>query len=157
MKKNIWKKNEKPNFMKGKYWKYIVRSLGALVVFSTIYTLILPAITMEQKMICGLDEHTHNESCMDLEALEQPCYICGLEEHTHGDECYLVEKAAEEEGYFCGIGAHTHGEGCWNEIGELTCNITEHSHDALCQVNGLNLNADLETARQWEADVRNMR
>lgn len=156
MKKNIWKKNEKPNFMKGKYWKYIVRSLGALVVFSTIYTLILPAITMEQKMICGLDEHTHNESCMDLEALEQPCYICGLEEHTHGDGCYLVEKAAEEEGYFCGIGAHTHGEGCWNEIGELTCNITEHSHDALCQVNGLDLNADLETARQWEADVRNI-
>ena len=61
---------------------------AAVVVFVTTYALILPAITLETKPACGIEEHKHNE-------LE--CYAnggeltCQLAEHTHVADCYPAE------------------------------------------------------------------
>ena len=38
----------------------------------------------EKQPLCGLEEHTHDESCYD----ESGALICTLSEHTHTDACY---------------------------------------------------------------------
>ena len=45
----------------------IVTCLAAVVVFCTVYALILPAMTLE-KQDCTLPEHTHTEDCYALVA-----------------------------------------------------------------------------------------
>ena len=46
-----------------KWWHQVVSAMAAVVVFVTTYALILPAITMEQETVCGLNEHTHSDAC----------------------------------------------------------------------------------------------
>ena len=45
-----------------KSWYRVVTGLACVVVFCTVYALILPAITME-KGACEIPEHTHSEAC----------------------------------------------------------------------------------------------
>lgn len=45
-----------------KRWYRVVTGLACVVVFCTVYALILPAITME-KGACEIPEHTHSEAC----------------------------------------------------------------------------------------------
>jgi LPXTG-motif cell wall-anchored protein len=86
-------------------WKKVVSVLAAVVVFSTTYALILPALTVEGKTYCGLKEHTHTEEC----------YVKKL-------TCDKEEK----EG-------HTHTEDCYTQI--LTCDKEEHIHSTICYSN----------------------
>lgn len=44
--------------------------------FCVVYALTLPAITLEGKTICGMEEHTHTEECYQDDKL-----ICDKEEH----------------------------------------------------------------------------
>ena len=44
-------------------WYKVVSCMAMVVVFCTTYALILPAITMESKPTCGMEEHTHTEDC----------------------------------------------------------------------------------------------
>lgn len=75
-------------------WRYMVTVLAAVIIFSTVYALILPAITMERSPDCGIAEHTHGESCYD----ESGTLICTLEEHEHTAECYSdTEEPTEED------------------------------------------------------------
>ncbi len=53
------------NHKQKKLWQIMVRTMVTIVVFCTTYALILPAITMEQETICGLEEHVHTESCYE--------------------------------------------------------------------------------------------
>ena len=46
-----------------KIWRRIAGGLACVVVFCTIYALMLPALTLESETICGLEEHTHTEEC----------------------------------------------------------------------------------------------
>ena len=72
----------------------MVTVLAGLIIFCTVYALILPAITMERSPDCGIAEHTHSESCYD----ESGTLICTLEEHEHTAECYSdTEEPTEEE------------------------------------------------------------
>lgn len=71
---------------------------------------------------CGLQEHTHDESCMD----ENGELICGIAEHTHTDECL------SETVYSCGLQEHAHDESCTDENGELVCGLEEHTHSSAC-------------------------
>lgn len=50
-------------------WYRIVSGLACVVVFCTVYALILPAITMEKEPLCGLEEHTHSEECYGVETV----------------------------------------------------------------------------------------
>ena len=80
------------------HWVKIVSALASVVVFCTVYALILPAITMSnQDPKCGIEEHTHIAECYDAEGN----IICGLEEHAHSLSCYSdLYAAIEDEGYW---------------------------------------------------------
>ena len=70
-------------------WHYAVTVLSAVIVFCTVYALILPAITMERTAYCGITAHEHEEKCFDSGGN----LVCGIEEHLHTEECY---KAVDE-------------------------------------------------------------
>lgn len=44
-----------------KRWRKVLLCLSCVVVFWTVYALILPAITLESKK-CNIEEHTHKET-----------------------------------------------------------------------------------------------
>ncbi len=46
-----------------KRWHKTVTVMAAVVVFCTVYALILPAVTMGAKTFCGMEEHIHTEEC----------------------------------------------------------------------------------------------
>lgn len=73
-----------------KKWKRITLALSCAVVFCVVYALTLPAITLEGKTICGMEEHTHTEECYQDDEL-----VCDKEEHQHTEDCY--EKEEEEQ------------------------------------------------------------
>lgn len=67
-----------------KRWRKMILCLSCVVVFCTVYALILPALTLERKTICGKEEHMHTEACYSTEGQ----LICEKEEHTHTETCY---------------------------------------------------------------------
>lgn len=77
-----------------KKWKRITLALSCVVVFCVVYALTLPAITLEGKTICGMEEHIHTEECYQDDKL-----ICDKEEHQHTEDCYEKEEEqpVEEE------------------------------------------------------------
>lgn len=146
-----------------KRWKNITQMLACVVVFCTVYALILPAITMEKTAYCGKAEHVHSESCYTKELVckkeeteghkhTDKCYevekklVCDIaesEEHTHTDACYKEEKkliCEKEES-----DAHKHDAKCYKE--KLTCDKDEHKHVASCYSDK---DADVETKAVWE-------
>jgi hypothetical protein len=115
-----------------KIWRHIVGVLACLVVFCTTYALILPAITMEKKAYCGMEEHQHEDSCYVQQL------VCELpestaEQHIHTESCYetrqdLICPLEETEG-------HTHTEECMQRDVSLVCPLEEdeeHTHDESC-------------------------
>lgn len=70
-----------------KKWKRITLALSCVVVFCVVYALTLPAITLEGKTICGMEEHTHTEECFQDDEL-----VCDKEEHQHTEDCYEKEE-----------------------------------------------------------------
>ncbi|MBQ6835912.1 MAG: Cna B-type domain-containing protein, partial [Clostridia bacterium] len=129
-------------------WVKAMSVLGCIVVFCTVYALILPAITMEDSTFCGRDEHIHSEECYSSKMLSctkaemhthvETCYaeISTLSDgHEHNDECYtktqgeLVCTISTEE-------IHTHTEACFNEITSYICGLEEsdgHIHNEECK------------------------
>ncbi len=115
-------------------WQRIVIALACVVVFCTTYALILPAITQERDVFCGMEAHTHTEDCYtqlpEAEVIQQ---ICAPEVHTHSDSCL------DEEGVvICGqldYIAHIHNELCVDADGNLRCTLEEretHVHTDAC-------------------------
>ncbi len=138
-----------------KRWQSIVRSMAMVVVFCTTYALILPAITMEGKPECGIEEHTHEAGCYTQQPVmaltcvpeagavivhshDSRCYdgngilICTLSEkiaHTHDENC--ITRAKEPSCAF----VHVHTESCTGTRDVLTCEKPEsqgHSHSDAC-------------------------
>jgi len=79
-----------------KRWKKIVTALACVVVFCTVYALILPAITLESDSYCGKEEHEHSEECYkEVVVSTEKRLICSKEEvepHTHTDACYEIRE-----------------------------------------------------------------
>ena len=75
-----------------KRWRKTMLCLSCVVVFITVYALILPAITLERKTVCGLEEHTHTEACYTEGELK-----CDREEHVHTETCYAKEAASDSQ------------------------------------------------------------
>ena len=118
----------------------VLTCMASVVVFCTVYALILPAITISNEMTCGLEQHEHDESCYAMAAAAaQPELICdtsdlpGLLLHTHNDYCYdndgnLICTLKERE-------AHTHGGSCYQEHLNLICDQVQemgHAHTSAC-------------------------
>jgi LPXTG-motif cell wall-anchored protein len=111
----------------------------AVVVFCTTYALILPALTLELRTNCGMEEHTHTEDCYTTKAVAKQTIVCTPEEnadfvvHTHDDMCYdyagnLICQLDERS-------EHAHTEDCYDEDGNLICEEVEvvlHTHSDDC-------------------------
>lgn len=111
-----------------KRWYQVVTGLACVVVFCTVYALILPAITMEQAAWCGIEEHQHGDSCYEMQL------VCGYDElsndgHIHTDDCYNKEQVLicnQEES-----AGHVHDESCVETEQRLVCS-EEHEHTTDC-------------------------
>lgn len=122
-----------------KRWQKVLSVLAAVVVFVTTYMLILPAITLENNVVCGKEEHTHTEDCYTTkpETKELTCTLESLELHKHTSACYGVDG-----NLICGIAdyvVHTHDDNCYDENGKLICalaEIKEHQHKDSCYSDG---------------------
>ena len=71
----------------------MILCLSCVVVFCTVYALILPAITLERKTVCGQEEHSHTEECYSSDGQ----LTCGKTEHTHTESCYADDKTLEDQ------------------------------------------------------------
>lgn len=67
----------------------VVMRIACVVLFWTVYALILPAITQEKQANCGMEAHVHSEVCYD----DAGVLRCDLPEHTHTDACYADPSA----------------------------------------------------------------
>ncbi len=130
-----------------KHIKQLKFVLAGIVAFTTVLTLIRPAITFENT-ICGLEEHTHTENC--YQTIENTithktldCTKESLHIHVHSPNCY-----DENNNIICGYAdymIHEHNEDCYDENNQLICTlpeIKEHTHDGNCYDSENNLICD---------------
>ncbi len=109
--------------------------LAAIVVFSTVYSLILPAITLEKEthtLNCPLNIHQHTEQCYDSEN-NLTCGESDFVIHTHEDNCF--DEEGNQTCKLPEIFAHKHSTSCYNKKGDLICTlaeVVEHTHNDLC-------------------------
>lgn len=120
-----------------KLWHRIVSGMACVVVFCTVYALILPAITLEKDPVCGMVEHTHTEECYAVETVwpsnEYLCDEASLSGHTHNRSCY--DAHGELVCGYADVVIHTHDSFCYDQNGRLSCpleEIEEHQHSAVC-------------------------
>ena len=118
-------------------WYRVVTCLAAVVVFCTVYALILPAITMEQEGQCEIPEHTHDISCyVQVTSIPRSVLTCSKETlniHEHTDECY--DEDGEPVCGYADFVVHVHDVSCYDENGDLWCplpQIRTHTHDERC-------------------------
>lgn len=120
--------------------------LSLLVSSGVMWQLRLTAITLAGDTYCGIEEHAHNDECInrtlicDLEesghihSVENGCYeqqrtlACDVAGHVHSTEngCYEEQSAliCEE--------AHEHTDECYETQQVLTCDEAEHTHADNC-------------------------
>ena len=99
-----------------KPWNRGVTAIAAVIVFITTYLLILPAITMTKDIVCGKEEHIHNDQC--YETTYQRVLNCPYTQVGGGV-----------------IILHKHDANCYDAEGRLICplqEIEEHVHTAAC-------------------------
>ncbi|MBR4875252.1 MAG: Cna B-type domain-containing protein, partial [Clostridia bacterium] len=123
-------------------------------------------------LLCTREEtegHLHTDACF---VLVEDSFVCGKEEtegHRHTDECYYIGIGfgcglTEEEGHVhteecltdetelgCGLDCvpeHFHTDACYQAL--EACPLEEHIHTEDCYSN---LDADIETMVDWEADL----
>lgn len=138
MKKDVLQETEKYNKIRQrrKRWYKAVACLACVVVFCTVYALILPAITLEKKE-CQLKEHTHTDACYtQVTSYEKKVLDCTAERlhiHQHTSACYDAGG-----NLICGLAnypAHHHDASCYDENENLWCElpeIEEHIHSDSC-------------------------
>lgn len=63
----------------------IMAALGVAACVLLFCLNITPAVALEQQIRCGIEEHTHTDSCYDGDFL-----ICEKPAHTHDGNCYIV-------------------------------------------------------------------
>lgn len=113
-------------------WQQIVSVLGCIVVFCTVYALILPAITLQSDLICGMEEHVHTEECYEIQMVQAP------------PEMLCTEADLIDAGV---LFIHQHHSLCYDDEDDLICpleEIEEHTHDADCFIEERTLICDEE-------------
>ncbi len=117
-------------------WQKAVTCMACVVVFCTVYALILPAITLEPEPVCGLEEHSHDESCYTyLPPVYEDRLSCLTASliHQHSESCYDGNGQL-----ICGQAdyvIHYHDSSCYDTAGNLVCPlpvVTEHVHTEEC-------------------------
>ena len=139
MKQNFMQEADKyiKTHQRKRKWHRVVTCLAAVVVFCTVYALILPAITMEQEGQCEIPEHTHDISCyVQVTSIPRSVLTCSKETlniHEHTDECY--DEDGEPVCGYADFVVHVHDVSCYDENGALWCplpQIRTHTHNERC-------------------------
>lgn len=135
-----------------------------MLVSGVIWNLTQYGIAMTDEPKCGMEEHTHSDSCYtnvltcgreesEGHTHTDACYqtvselICGQEEseeHTHSEACYQTVSeliCGQEES-----AGHTHTDACYEK--QLSCGKEEHTHSEACYIDKT---ADVEDASVWNA------
>ena len=158
-------------------WNNVMMVMIAMVVFCTVYLLVLPAITLGDDPICGMTEHTHTDACYRTETVSSLCPAAGeVVLHSHSELCYdahgelwcpLEERGEHLHGADCvkteevlvclldEIPAHTHGEECYREISALSCTLPEypaHTHEDGCYMAETVLSCTVEESDEHAHD-----
>ena len=117
-------------------WYRVVTCLACVVVFCTVYALILPAITLENTG-CEIPEHVHTQECYtQVTSAEKRVPVCTaqtLNIHQHTRDCYDGEG-----NLICGYAdfvVHHHDSACYDGSGNLWCPLPEieaHTHTESC-------------------------
>lgn len=123
-------------YRRKKIWNRLVKAMAVIVVFCTTYALILPAITLQQELICDKEEHIHTEECYTIDQ-ELICDQTDEIIHEHTEECYKEENVLICEEETEQVIVHEHIEECYKEENNLICKeITEqviiHEHVGEC-------------------------
>lgn len=132
-------------------WKRTVSALALIVVFCTVYALVLPAITLSEDPICGQQAHEHSEACCRTQ-IRIP--ECAAATHVHGPDC---------EGTLgnpvCGFGErvlHSHDGRCYDQSQKLICTLPElqeHLHDDACGTTEQKLICTLEASEHTHGEA----
>ena len=119
-----------------KRWYRAVTGMACVVVFCTVYALILPAITLE-KAGCGIPEHAHTVDCYtQVTSVSRRVPVCNaqtLQVHQHTQACR--DGAGRLVCGYADFVVHKHDASCCGEDGTLWCTLPEleaHTHDAGC-------------------------
>ena len=56
-------------------WQEFTIALACIIGIITAYMLVMPALTIEKNVACGIPEHQHSEECYETRL------VCGLEEY----------------------------------------------------------------------------
>lgn len=155
-------------------WRKIVRIMACFVVFCTTYALILPAITQESDIHCGIPAHAHTDACYAAAGRILACPAAGDVAHTHNDDCrdengVLVCVLAERQQHIHADGCfdsedpgilicqdplavvHVHSDECFAAAQSvLNCGMEEHAHSLICHSDP---QADLESPETWEQSI----
>lgn len=126
----------------------IVTGLACVVVFCTVYALILPAITLE-KSGCEIPEHVHTQACysqvLSVEKTVPVCDAQTLHLHQHDGSCYDGEGNP-----VCGYAdfvVHQHDASCYDADGNFWCPLPEigvHQHTGSCYTQGAEVHTHTE-------------
>ena len=132
-------------------WYRCVAGMAAVVVFVTVYALILPAITLEKETFCGMEEHTHTEDCYEnvlicaqegtgTGAASEEAETSGTSEdsaqsdHPSEEDGSGGQEETEEQSSSDKeepeAEAHEHSNGCYEK--KLICGLEEHMHSEKC-------------------------
>ena len=85
---------------------YVLLTAVSLIVAAGVaYGLIRPAITATAHPECGLEAHTHGESCYEKHLV---CVLAEDENHRHSEACYATVL-------ICGLPEHAHIDACYPE------------------------------------------
>lgn len=146
--------------------KFGRRALALLLALTMCFSMVMSAaaettMVNTNKIVCGLEEHTHGNACYEYfaltcEQLETEAHyhnpdICGESEvgrdlicvsvesegHAHGETCYTTEENSTLTCGFDESEEHTHDANCYTEgtVSNLTCEQGEsqgHTHDDSC-------------------------
>lgn len=110
--------------------KRIARVVSAIVVFVTVYALILPAITLEQQTAAGMPG-------VEL-GLAPTANAAGVLTGTDIVDTAVGQNRSGQRILACQVSPHVHTETCWKEVnGEriLICGKADyivHEHDDSC-------------------------
>lgn len=125
-----------------KAWRRVVGALAVIVVFCTVYALVLPAITLSDDPICGQQAHEHTEACYRTEIRIPNCAAAA---HVHNQDC-----DGPLGNPLCGFGErilHSHSDICYDQRGDLICELPEryeHLHSEACRKTNQTLICTLE-------------
>lgn len=139
-----------------KQWQMAATVMAAVVVFSTTYALILPAITLTK-------DNVYTSSDCQTASNSQKVHVGQMNSGSDKAAADVQTPSnATQEIYYCGFEAHTHDKDCYNDEGHLVCEETVHVHTDECLIrfteeelaliqNVIDMIAELPTSEEAEA------